>query len=92
MFGTRTAALDLKITKCELELESLKKSFRSLESEWTDTLHRFDSMIKRLNRAKATSDNNHSNEWSGDAPAAGSQRIELTPEMIEQMWERQQHG
>lgn len=84
MFGTRASGLELKITKLELELEALKKSFRSLESEWTDTLNRYDSIVKRLNRAAKVD-----GKVSGDAPAEqSSNRQELTPELIEAMWER----
>lgn len=82
MFGSNRAEIgDLKVrlTQLELKIEDVQRTFRKLETEWLESLSKFDSIMKRTYRATQYP---QPNATKIDGPVEQP----LTPETIQQLY------
>lgn len=80
----------IRLTELELKHEALVAKFRSLSTEWTETLAKYDSILKRVNRFFSLE--NGGGRRANLQNPADMQVQELTPENIMEEYYRGKGG
>lgn len=82
MFGKKSEALELQISKLELEIQKIASKQQLLQDEWANAKHQLDSMIRRAFRANQLEAENGAKKGDAGAPEAPAARPATRAELL----------